>query len=299
MKKAIGLDIGGTKIAAGVITEAGDLLHRVELTSDVSSRENMFKQVIRTINQVLTESGTSIDEIEGIGAGVPGKVDIKNGIAIFQNNIPWQKFPIVERLKDAFGINTVMMDNDVYMAAFAEWKAAQMKHNETFVYLTISTGISCSIIHNSQFLRGAGFAGELGLLPVLSKVNGSVNKRLEQAAAGPAIQKLAEKKLKEVGISTREVFAGYSHGVEGYSALIEEVAENLAQGIYAVACLIDPHKIVFGGSVIVNNPFLLEIIKEKLASSLIPEQKAILNQLFISRLAQNNGITGAGLRVFE
>ena len=82
MKKAIGIDIGGTKIAAGIISESGELLNRAEVKSDPSDRENMFKQVVTAVEQGL--DGTPFSEIEGIGVGVPGKVDRVNGIAVFR-----------------------------------------------------------------------------------------------------------------------------------------------------------------------------------------------------------------------
>jgi glucokinase len=287
MKKAIGIDIGGTKIAAGVISQSGELLHRAEVKSDPSDRENMFTQVVKAVEQVL--EGTQFSDMEGIGVGVPGKVDRENGIAIFQNNLPWQQFPIADRLQEQFCAKTITIDNDVYMAAFAEWKAAQGKTNETFVYVTISTGIACSIIHYGSFFRGAGFAGELGLIPVLSKEG---NARLEKIAAGPGIQKIA-------GIPTKDVFTGYLKGSQEFQSVIDEVTDHLAQGLYSISCLLDPHRIVFGGSVIVNNPFLLELIKEKLKIYQLPEQQHLIDQMSISTLAQNNGVVGAGLRVFE
>lgn len=299
MKKAIALDIGGTKIAAAMASESGELSHRLELKSDVTNAETLFEQVVQLINQLLTDSNTTLAEISGIGVGVPGKVDLANGIAVFQNNIPWKSFPVIRRLKEVFDVETIVMDNDVYMAAYAEWKMAQMSKKETFVYMTISTGISCTTIHNGEFLRGAGFAGELGLIQVLSKSNGSKNERLEQVGAGPAIQRLAEKKLHLEKTTTKDVFENYANGVAGYAAIIEEIADNLAQGVYAITSLIDPDKIVFGGSVIVHNPFLLCNIKEKLKNYLIEEQKNMLDRLFISQIAQNNGILGAGLSVFK
>lgn len=298
MKNAIGIDIGGTKIAAGIITESGELLKRVDVKSDPSDREKMFARVLEAVEQVLEKSSYSLDDIEGIGVGVPGKVDCENGVAIFQNNLPWKQFPITARLREQFGLEQISIDNDVYMAAFAEWKAAQVKRNETFVYVTISTGISCSIIQNGSFFRGAGFAGELGLIPVLSKVDNKGIKRLEKVAAGPAIEKLAEKELQVENISTKEVFEGYANGTCEYR-IIEDVTDNLAQGLYSISCLLDPHKMVFGGSVIVNNPFLLKLMKEKLKSYQIPEQQHILGQMSISTLKQDNGVVGAGLRVFE
>ncbi|MGE6610334.1 ROK family protein [Peribacillus sp. NPDC076916] len=299
MKRAIGIDIGGTKIAAGIITESGELLKRVDVKSDPSDREKMFARVLEAVEKVLEKSSFSLVDIEGIGVGVPGKVDCENGIAIFQNNLPWKQFPITARLREQFGLDQISIDNDVYMAAFAEWKAAQVKRNEAFVYVTISTGISCSIIQNGSFFRGAGFAGELGLIPVFSKAYKKGNKRLEKVAAGPAIEKLAEKELQVAKISTKEVLAGYANGDCEYLPIIEEVTDNLAQGLYTISCLLDPHKIVFGGSVIVNNPFLLKLMKEKLKSYQLPEQQHILDQMSISTLKQDNGVVGAGLRVFE
>ncbi|MFP5114644.1 ROK family protein [Bacillaceae bacterium C204] len=299
MRKAIGIDIGGTKIAAGIITESGELLSRAEVTSDPSDREKMFEQVVRAVEEVLEKSSLKWSEIDGIGAGVPGKVDWENGIAIFQNNLPWDRFPIVSRLQEKFFIENVTIDNDVYMAAFAEWKFARRTWIETFVYMTISTGISCSIIHNGTFIRGAGFAGELGLIPVLSKGAGRKNERLEKVAAGPAIQTLAKTQLQVRHLSTKDVFTGYTTGALEYVSIIEEVTDNLAQGIYAISCLLDPHKIVFGGSVIINNPFLLDIIKEKLKIYQLPEQQHLLDQMSFSTLKQDNGVIGAGMRVFE
>jgi glucokinase len=287
MKKAIGIDIGGTKIAAGIISDSGELINRAEVKSDPSNRENMFKQVVTAVELVLKE--TAFSEIEGIGVGVPGKVDRENGIAVFQNNLPWQQFPIAARLQDQFGAKPITIDNDVYMAAFAEWKAVNGKTNETFVYVTISTGIACSIIHHGSFFRGAGFAGELGLIPVLSKKG---NERLEILSAGPGIQKIA-------GIPTKDVFSGFLNGSQEYQSIIDEMTGHLAQGLYSISSLIDPHKMVFGGSVIVNNPFLLDLIKEKLKIYQLPEQQHLLEQMSISTLAQNNGVVGAGLRVFE
>ncbi|GAB6463688.1 ROK family protein [Bacillus cereus group sp. MYBK71-2] len=296
MKKAVGIDIGGTKIAAGVISETGELLERAEIKSDPSDREKMFGKVVEAMEQVLRKSSISIADIEGIGVGVPGKVDFEKGIAVFQNNLPWRQFPISVRLQEQFGIQRITIDNDVYMAAYAEWRATHVKEDETFVYVTISTGISCSIIHRGSFFRGAGFAGELGLIPVLTRGG---NERLEKIAAGPGIQRIAERALHVDTISTKDVFASYKNGVPEYQSIINEVTDYLAQGLYKISCLLDPHRMIFGGSVIVKNPFLLELIKVKLKNFQLPEQQHLLEQMSISTLAQNNGVVGAGLRVFE
>src|SRR5699024_10454255 len=109
-----------------------------------------------------------------------------------QNNIPWPNFPLVKRLQDYFSIENVFIVNDVYMATLAEWQVHGGSIEETFVYLTISTGISCAIIDKGSFIRGAGFAGEMGLLPVKAPLHSDAIAGFEKVAAGPAIQKMGQ-----------------------------------------------------------------------------------------------------------
>ncbi|KON88783.1 kinase [Sporosarcina globispora] len=299
MKKAIGIDVGGTKIAAGIISETGELLKRAEVKSDPSDREKMFIRVVESVEQVLKDSTYSIGDMEGIGVGVPGKVDRDQGIAVFQNNLSWARFPVAERLREHFQVEMIVTDNDVYTAAFAEWKTACGNRDETFVYITISTGISCSIIHHGSFFRGAGFAGELGLIPVFSKTPDMKLERLEKAAAGPAIAKIAERKLNTEDLSAKDVFERHQAGALEYQTIIDELTDCWAQGLYSISCLLDPHQVVFGGSVIANNPYLLEVIKEKLKNYQIPVQQHLLSRMSISTMKQDNGVVGAGLRVFD
>lgn len=296
---ALGVDIGGTKIAAVIIDQYGNIHRRSEVASDPSDKENMFKQVIKSIEMVLEESKVSLKEIEGMGVGVPGKVDRKNGIAVYQNNLPWRNFPIVSRLQEYFSFKNIVIDNDVHMATFAEWKVSKTNIQDTFVYVTISTGISCSIIHQGSFLRGNGFAGELGLFPVLARSSSKGIESLEESASGPAIKKLAAKRFNDPDLTTREFFLKYNNHDEEATALMNEVVDSLTHGIYSIVCLLDPQRIVLGGGVINNNPFLLDLIKESLTQYVIPEQQHILERLYISELKGDSGVIGAGLKGSE
>lgn len=292
----MGVDIGGTKIATVTINAQGKIFKRSEVPSDPSDKEKMFAQVVRSIELVLEESGLDIKEIQGIGVGVPGKVDRENGIAIFQNNLPWANFPIAHRLREYFSVENIVVDNDVYMATYAEWKVANMGERETFVYLTVSTGISCSIIHQGSFLSGQGFAGELGLLPVVAPTTKEGVERLEKVAAGPAMQKAAREIFGDATLMTKDLFEKYEAGDEEAKALIDEVVDSLTHGIYSIICLLDPHKIILGGGVMNKNPFLLDLVKESLKNYLIPEQQHALSCLSLSQLKGDSGVVGAGLK---
>ncbi|MGX4668654.1 ROK family protein [Cerasibacillus sp. JNUCC 74] len=296
MKYAIGIDIGGTKVAAGIVNEHGDLIQQELVSSDPSSKEAMFQRVVQCVEQLMNHSSIPLQEIYGIGAGIPGKVDREKGIAVFQNNVPWRNFPFVDRLREALGMERIIIDNDVYMAAFAEWRAANMSDEELFVYLTISTGISCSIIQGGRYIRGAGFAGELGLIPIDTKNRKQPFVRLENAASGPAIQQKARDIYKNDQMFTKDIFENYIRGDAKAEQLIEEMVFVISKGVYLINCLLDPHKIIFGGSVMAYNPYLIEQIKKKLEPYLLAEQKHILESMEINKLNNGQGIIGAGLR---
>lgn len=289
---ALGIDIGGTKVAVAVVDRDGQILHRHELPSDTSSADALFETVLNGIRAVLETSEMMMDDFYGVGAGVPGKVDHVNGVAVFQNNIPWGNFPFVDRLKEEFGEDLkVLIDNDVKVAAYAEYATRNLSADETFTYVTISTGLAATTIVNNTILRGAGFSGEIGFLP-LKDEEGYIG--LENYAAGPAIQAAypgAE--------STKEVFQKAGAGDEEALTIIKDRAHAMAVGLYSIVCMLDPNMIVLGGSVAYHNPeFVAEII-EQLREFVIDEQSHILKNVVRTVLGGDNGVIGAGMLAFN
>src|SRR5699024_12853336 len=124
-----------------------------KVLSDPSDQESMFQQVVLCVRRLLDHTSIPLKEIAGIGAGVPGKVDVTHGIAVFQNNIPWPTFPLRERLQEVFPEERITIDNDVYMATYAERKLTNMDFEELFTYVTISTGLSGARIKRGRPLR--------------------------------------------------------------------------------------------------------------------------------------------------
>lgn len=299
MKYAIGIDVGGTKIAAGIVNEKGNLIQKEVVKSDSSDKEKMFSQVMSCVKLLLNHSSIPIQEIYGVGAGIPGKVDIERGIAVFQNNLPWSDFPIADRLQQELKLNNIIIDNDVYMAAFAEWNDTNLGDKDLLVYCTVSTGISCSIIQGGEFIRGAGFSGELGLIPVHGFGEEERLNRLELTSSGPAIEKHGRIVYRNNLLTTKDIFDLYNNGEVKAIKLLDEFAASLAYGTYMINSLLDPHLIVFGGSVITHNPFVINLVREKLAKLIIEEQQHVLKDMKISNLGNDQGVIGAGLRVFD
>jgi glucokinase len=309
MTFSLGIDIGGTKIAGALVNNKGESYYRIELPSTPNDREKMFQQVISVITSVLKQVNYKIEDIKGIGIGLPGKVDQENGIAVSQNNLPWNNFPIIERLKQHFSTN-FYLDNDVYMAAYGEWCLLGKNQKETFVYKTISTGISCCTIHNGEIIRGAGFAGEIGLSIVTESFLESKYKNngcLEAMASGSAIQRIANEKMKPTGgmkdanltesYTTKDVIELYRMNDPISVEVMNEVFKHLATGIHTITCLLDPHTLVLGGGVINNHPDIQGFIKKELEKVLTLEQIGILGRIYPSTLKGDAGLIGAGLRI--
>lgn len=291
MNYGLGVDIGGTKIASAIINDNKEIVSRVKMESNKENKEKMFEQVVKSIERVLLKSSLDISAVKGIGIGVPGKIDRKKGVAIYQNNLPWRNFPLEKRIKDYFSIDNILIDNDVYMACLAEWEHFGTER-DTFVYLTISTGVSCSIIHHGSFIRGNGFAGEIGLLPFRE---GSSIKTLENMVSGPAIESIAQKTFDDHQLTTKDFFELYHNGDPLASQMMKDIVNKISQSIYSIICLLDPDQIVIGGGVINNNPDMIHLIKKSLHTYLIPEQYKSLDTLSVSALKDDSGIVGAGL----
>src|SRR5699024_11478954 len=119
-------------------------------------------------------------------------------------------------------IDNIVLDNDVYMATYAEWKLSNLGNECSFVYLTISTGISCAIINNGSFIRGEGFAGEVGSLPVLNPFSSGMI-TLEQSSSGVAMEKAARHYLRNPQMSTEEFFKQFELGNELAKELMKKV----------------------------------------------------------------------------
>lgn len=290
MAWALGVDIGGTKVAGGLVSAAGKCLHYTELPSIPGDGDEMFRQVMRTIRNVMLEAGVSSSDIRGIGVGVPGKVDREKGLAVMQNNLPWRNFPLADRIRGELSV-PVVLDNDVSMAAHGEWLQQGGSEKETFVYFTISTGIACCTIHRGRILRGTGFSGEIGL--AFFSPEGD---RLEEKAAGPAIGRLLGGEGPE---ASRAVMRRFREGDPRVLAGMEAVIDAWARSLYAIICLLDPHRLVLGGGVIHRNPFLLDEIRRRLDLLLIPEQRPSLSRLALTALGEKAGCVGAGMRVFR
>ncbi|MFD2444351.1 ROK family protein [Bacillus sp. CGMCC 1.16607] len=296
MEKILVADIGGTKIAAALADKRGKLTCRLQVNSATHESEAMFTSLLSVFSNVLERENTKPEEIQLIGLGVPGLVDSKKGLAVYQNNLPWRNFPLISRLKVVYPNAKIAIDNDVYMAAWGEWKARQLD-KETFVYITISTGISACIINNGQFIRGAGMAGEIGFAVVNYN---QLNLTLETLASGPALKAEAKQVYNNAAITTERLLELYNQDDPKAAIIVRKAARNIARGLHQLITVLDPHVVTVGGGVINHQPQFFELIKHEVQLlTQNPIQQSISERIQASYYKGDAGLQGARYRAIE
>ncbi|KAA9301300.1 MULTISPECIES: ROK family protein [Aerococcus] len=287
----IGVDVGGSKVSAALVTDQLEIVEKRSTATPQEDGEALFhvvKELITDLMAVAQPLG-----VRGIGLGIPGKVDREAGIARYQMMIPWPNFPIVDRLQAYFSC-PIVIDNDVAVAALAEYQERSVREEAVFSYVTVSTGISSQNFVQGHLVRGQGFAGELALVPVDYR---KPDQLVQHFASGTAIQERGQDLLANPQLTTQDIFDRAKSGQAEAQRLIEEGAQVLAWSLYQLICFFDPDEIVLGGSVIIEQPYYLQATKTALKAMLFSDQEHVLDHIRASHLGKDNGLLGAAALV--
>jgi glucokinase len=267
-RRAIGIDIGGTKIAGLLVDEDGTVLERIE-------RETPLEDVDATMGELRRLAEDLDDGAEAIGLGVAGMLDFDRGVLIAAPNLPWGSgLAIRDRLRDLVRL-PCLVDNDANAAAWGEFRfGAARRFERAVLMVTVGTGIGGGIIADGRLYRGAhGFAAEIGHIIVEpdGPPCGCGNRGCwEQVASGRALDRLgAAAAQRDRTILIARLAAG--HPVTGrYVAdaaregdalavgIFEEVGRRLGEGIAGLVNALDPEAVVVGGGVAEEGDLILD-----------------------------------------
>ena len=306
----VGVDIGGTKVATGLVNGEGEILSRFRapmLTTGAAS--NGLDAVATAIRGLFTDEVTQ-SRMTAIGICAPGPLNPTTGVIINPPNLPiWHNYPLADEMRRVYSV-PVRVDNDANAAALAEAKWGAGRGYRNFFYATIGTGIGTGIILDGRIFHGkTGAAAEGGHLGI--DCNGPVcncGKRgcIETLAAGPAIARRARQKLEQDPKSILWEMAGgdiqavSSEMVGRAHALNDSVAREvmrqtldlLAYWLGSIIDLLEPEAIVIGGGVSsLLAPFLDEIRERWRGSCINPRPLEI--PLLLAHYGEGAGIAGA------
>lgn len=264
------IDIGGTSIKYGVLSEKGEIFIDGTVSTKVTEKENfILSDVKKLVRNILDEYRNY--EIKGICVSTAGVVNPEKGeIAYAGPTIPkYTGTKIKEELEKEFSISCEV-ENDVNCAGLGEyWKGAG-KGSKSMVCLTIGTGVGGSVILDGKLLNGIGYtAGEIGYMDV----NGSYIQNI--ASSRYLVEKVQKEKVEKEGITDAitgvDIFELAKKGDEICIAGINEIISNLAVGVRNIIYLLNPEVIVIGGGITAQKEYLEEKIRNEVNDGMISD----------------------------
>lgn len=306
----IGIDLGGTNIAVGIVDENGKIL--ADLSAPTKAERDwreIVKDMAELSKKVAEKAEVSISDIKGVGIGCPGTVDNKNGICTYANNLKMDNADIAKEFRKHLDI-PVNLENDANAAALGEY-AINGHGAESFVFITLGTGVGGGVIIDGKIFRGFNCAGaELGHTVI--EVGGeectcgrrgcweayaSVTALIRQTKA--AMEKnpdslMHELVKKEGKVSGRTAFDAAKKGDRAGQAVVDKYIEYVSEGITDMVNIFQPEKVVIGGSISKEGDYLLTPIKKFVEkydyNRYMPKAKIEIATLF-----GDAGIIGAAL----
>jgi glucokinase len=310
----LGLDVGGTKLAAGVVDPDGRVLSWLtEPTRLADGARGVIDRHVEQGREAVEAAGVGWDEIAAVGIGAGGPLDTERGILESPLNLPgWIDVPIVAIVESALG-RPAVVENDATAAALAEYRygAGRSRGSRHLVYLTISTGIGGGLVLDGRLYRGAaGNAGELGHLTIDWHGRPCTCGRrgcLEAYASGTNIAVRAREALESgepsslrslPAITARDVAVAAAAGDAVATRVWDETTDILGSAVATILDVFNPDVIVLGGGVTRSGDQLLGPVREvafRDAMAPAAESAAIV----VSELGDQLGVIAAAAIAFE
>ncbi|MGH9328563.1 MAG: ROK family protein [Terriglobia bacterium] len=310
----IGIDVGGTKIAGGLVTQEGRLLTATIVpTLAEDGVQTSFLQVHRLIEGLVRKAGGKRN-ILGIGVCAPGSRDPITGYIINAPNLPgWEKLPLVEEIERIFNLPT-RVENDANAAGLAEVLFGAAKGYRDIFYVTVSTGIGTGIIVDRRIYHGTrGVAGEGGHVSIdfrsPYRCGCGTPGCIEALASGPALARRAQVRLLEDWsrpsllrtmtrgqlslISPEMVAIAARKGDPVAKSVVDETGFYLGAWLGSMITLLDPGAVVIGGGVARIGKPLFDKIRETISRYTLNPPMAAEIPLLPAKLRQNVGVYGA------
>ena len=310
----MGIDLGGTNIAAGVVDDNYKILKKGSVpTAADRGAELIIKDMGNLCMRLVEEAGLTVDQIEYAGVASPGIANRETGVVEYANNLPFLRFPIAETLKKYFPVKKVFIENDANAAAKGESVAGAARGCRHAVMITLGTGLGGGIIIDGKVYSGFNFAGaELGHIVIeyngkpctcgrkgcweaYSSATGLINMTKDKIREKPGtlMHDLVGDNLDNV--SGRTAFAAMKQGDESARQVVEKYIEYLASGIATVINIFQPEVLCIGGGVCNEGDALLKPLLKLVDREQYSRDSLAKTQIKIAELGNDAGIIGAAV----
>jgi glucokinase len=313
----IGIDLGGTNIAAGIVDKDLNLLYTASVPTG-ADRDGalIMDDMAELCRKLCADHNIALSEIESIGIASPGIANHDTGVVEYANNLPFRKFPIAQMLRERLGIERVRLENDANAAAWGEAVAGAAKGTTNSIMITLGTGVGGGIIIDNKVYSGFNYAGaELGHIVI--EVNGAqcscgrkgcweayssatglirmTKEKIEECereGRPTLMKKIAEEKGK---VSGRTAFDAKRAGDEAAAEVVDKYVLYLAEGLSNIVNIFQPEVVSLGGGVSNEGDYLLDLLMPRIRERVYGGNIVLATKICVAKLGNNAGIIGAAM----
>lgn len=309
----IGVDLGGTNIAAGIVDEKGNLLRKASIpTGAEREADEVIKDMAGLCRKLIDEQGITVDDVEYAGVATPGTADHDNGIVVYANNLRFLNYPLADKLKEFLGVKKVLIENDANAAAKGEAACGAAKGYANSVMITLGTGLGGGIIIDNKIYSGFNYAGaELGHMVI--EVDGlpcSCGRKgcWEAYSSATGLINMTKVKLAETKdtimhemvahdgkVSGRTAFDAMRKGDKAAKEVVDKYIYYLAMGIVNIINIFQPEVLVIGGGICNEKHYLTDPLMDVVDKEQYSRNSAKKTEIRIATLGNDAGIIGAAM----
>ncbi|MGC1207452.1 MAG: ROK family glucokinase [Ornithinimicrobium sp.] len=308
----IGVDVGGTKIAASSVDEHGRIAARARRETPAQDVDAIAGAVVEVVHELREQAQRDGQDVAGVGVACAGFVDAEGTTVVFAPNLAWRNEPLAQRVRERADI-PVVLENDANAAAWGEFRFGAARNADHMIMITLGTGVGGGVIDRHQLVRGAhGMAAEIGHLRVVPEGHrcGCGNRGCwEQYASGSALVREARELVAAssphaADLSQRcggdpAALTGMmvtQSAVEGGQAAIEllgDLGHWVGEGVASLVAVLDTGVIVVGGGVSAAGDLVLEPARVAFARQLTGRGHRPVPPMVLAELGNEAGMIGA------
>lgn len=307
----VGIDVGGTGTKIGIVNDDNEILDTITIPTLVERpQEDVIRDIAGGVNALLEKNGIPIERCRGVGAGVPGTIDKKNGIVKYANNLRWKEVPFVNEMNKYLKL-PVYIANDADCAALGEVKKGAARQCKDAVMLTLGTGVGGGVVLNGEIFEGSMPGGcELGHMVV--EMNGepcTCGRRgcLEACASATAVVRNAKRKMEQhpdselwklcegdpAKLVVAHPFLAAKKGDQAASEVVDDFVRYLSAGIVNIVNIFRPEKVLLGGGIADGKFVPLEKIEANVKHENYGWEYNSMPEIVNAELGNKAGVIGA------
>ena len=303
----IGVDLGGTNIKVGLVSEEGEVVRRHSAaTRAEGGPEVVARRICQATRECMQAASLDVGSLGGLGVGSPGTIDLESGVVLFSPNLPgWRDVPLVRMIEDDLGLSCAL-DNDANVAALGELWLGAGRGCSSLVLLTLGTGIGGGIVLDGRIWHGGnGVAGEIGHVsinpdgPLCGCGNRGCFETYASATAmvrrmREAIHSGVQSSLADAGdqLTAEMIHRAAVAGDRAARENIEQTGRYLGLGVSNIMHLLNPQVIAFSGGVTAAGEMLMAPLRDEVDSRTLEASRRGVKVCF-AELPRDAGIIGA------